>query len=97
MVPETPVAPGEQPLLKLSRSMDPSLDVEFPVVLLADASLASARLARLAWTPVPAAKPTTAADRKAMIRLRTKTITEQPQIRFSGRRPKTDASVRDPP
>lgn len=63
---------------------DVALDVGVPVKLVCDAlsaaSLASASLARCASTPVPAARPITAADSRPMMRESINTSVVQPHI-----------------
>lgn len=83
MVPVTPAEFVEHPLSAdaVADAVTVTVAGETAVALIA-ANRASASLARLASTPVPAANPITAADRIAIMRDKINTKTEHPRIRF---------------
>jgi hypothetical protein len=87
MVPVTEFESVEQPLSMLLKSdaVDVgavTVTVVVPPDAVADASWASASLARLVATPVPAASPITAADKMAIIADNVKIRNEHPQTRL---------------
>lgn len=95
MVPVTPAEFVEHPLSIALESVDVgpgAVTVTVAGEALSAAKRASASFARLASTPVPAAKPMTAVDKRAMIMDRINTSTEHPNIRC-GALPCSDGSI----